>query len=256
MSTHSPLVPARDHEPAGWWLSVYPSAAEAGGSFLYQSRRWAPRPPGLPAADPERSRAEASRRARTRVRRYCAANRLNRLGTLTYAGEGCHDVRQVREDIAVFFRNLREARGGQPFPYLWVPEWHPGGHGLHVHFAVGHFIARRLIDDAWGHGFIGIKLLSDLPVGSGRLEEARRAAGYLSKYVGKSFGEDRPTDLHRFDVGQGFQPERVRVYGRTCREALAEAGELMGSPVPSRVWESRAVEGWQGPPAVWASWPG
>ncbi len=44
-----------------------------------------------------------------------------------------------------------------------------------------------MIERAWGHGFVHIKLLSDLPVGSTSLPEARRAAGYLSKYVSKSF---------------------------------------------------------------------
>jgi hypothetical protein len=33
----------------------------------------------LPAADPERSRSEAATRARAKVRRYCAANRLTRI---------------------------------------------------------------------------------------------------------------------------------------------------------------------------------
>lgn len=253
MSTRSSLVPPRDHEPAGWWLTATPAAAEAGGSFLYQRGRRPPLVAGLPAADPERSRAEAARRARGRVRRYCAANRLNRLGTLTYA-DACHDVHQFRADIAGFFRRLRAARGGKAFPYLWVPEWHPGGHGLHGHFAVGQFIPRGLIEAAWGHGFISIKLLSDLPVGSGTLEESRRAAGYLSKYVVKSFDDDRPKGLHRFDVAQDFQPERVRVYGRTSDEALAAAAALMGSSVPVRLWDSRGEPSWQGPPAVWASW--
>jgi len=239
----------------GWWLTAYPGAAEAGGSFLFQLRRRSGSAAGRPAADPERSRAEAARRARARVRRYCAANRLNKLGTLTYAGAGCHDPHQFRADIGAFFRDLREARGGRPFPYLWVPEWHPGGHGLHGHFAVGQFIPRHLISGAWGHGFISIKLLSDLPVGSGTLGEARRAAAYLAKYVGKSFDDERPRGLHRFDVAQGFQPARVRVYGRTASEALAAAGDLMGAPVPDRVWDSRDEQSWQGPPTVWASWP-
>ena len=47
----------------------------------------------LAGSDPGRARAEAARRAAGKVRRYCAANRLNRLGTLTYRGEGCHDPR-------------------------------------------------------------------------------------------------------------------------------------------------------------------
>src|SRR5450756_1595543 len=53
------------------------------------------------------------------------ANRLNRLGTLTYAGAGCHDPRQARADAGEFFRELREQLDGESLPYLWVPEWHP-----------------------------------------------------------------------------------------------------------------------------------
>ena len=63
-------------------------------------------------AEPERVGAEAARRARGKIRRYCAANRLNRLGTLTYAGEGCHDAVLLREHAAVFFRGLRRELGG------------------------------------------------------------------------------------------------------------------------------------------------
>ena len=66
---------------------------------------------------------------------------------------------------------------------MWVPQWHPGGHGLHAHFAVGRFVPRKLIERAWGHGFVHIKLLDGLPVGSGALGEARLAARYLARYV-------------------------------------------------------------------------
>ena len=72
-----------------------------------------------------------------------AANRLNRLATLTYAGEGCHDPVRLRGDLAGFFRELRSRAGGRRFPYVWVPQWHPGGHGLHAHFAVGRFVPQR-----------------------------------------------------------------------------------------------------------------
>src|SRR5215208_7170489 len=97
-----------------WTLNLYPEAGEAGGCLrvLAESRGGPP--------DPERSLAEAARRARGMIRRYCTANRLNRLGTLTYAGEGCHDPVAVRSDVAVFFRRLRTDLGGEAFPYLWV----------------------------------------------------------------------------------------------------------------------------------------
>lgn len=241
---------------AGWVLSLYPTAGEAGGSFVpsYRpARAWVP---AGSAADPDRSRQEAARRAKKKVRVYCAANRLNRLGTLTYAGAGCHDPAQLREDVAVFFRALRDQLGGKPFPYVWVPEWHKSGHGLHVHFAVGKFIARGRIQAAWGHGFVHIKRLSDLPVGATTWREARVAAGYLSKYVTKAFDPgERPhlLGLHRYEVAQGFQPPVLRLSGRSSWQVLAKAETVMGGP-PARAWSSADAEGWKAPPAVWFAW--
>ena len=84
-----------------------------------------------------------ARRARSKLRRYCAANGLTRLATLTYAGEGVHDPVLLRRDLAVFFRTLRTALGGKALPYVWVPEWHKTDHGLHVHFAFGPVRAHR-----------------------------------------------------------------------------------------------------------------
>lgn len=238
-----------------WVLNLYPDAREGGGCFVpSRARRGGAGVRGR-AADPQRAREEAGRRARGRLRRYCAANRLNRLGTLTYRGEGCHDPRQARADVGVFFRQLRSALGGEGFAYAWVPEWHKSGHGLHLHFAVGRFVKRSLIVAAWPHGFVHIKLLGDLPVGCGTLGEARKAAGYLSKYVAKSFDDhDRPAGLHRFDVAQRYQPCRVRVVGRSAEDVIGQACERLGAR-PELRWSSAEVPDWPGAPAVWAQWP-
>ena len=136
-----------------------------------------------------------------------------------------------------------------------MPEWHPGGHGLHVHFAVGRFIAPGAIEAAWGRGFVHIKLLGDLPVGSGSLGEARLAARYLSKYVGKDLGDGgQPAGLHRYEVAAGLPAAHGRrLDGTTADEVLGWAESVMGRR-PSRVWRSRDQEDWAGPPAVWASW--
>ncbi len=206
-------------------------------------------------ADPERAASEAVRRARSKIRRYGVANRLNRLGTLTYAGAGCHDGRRLRADVAGFFKGLRPALGGEAFPYVWVPEWHPGGHGLHVHFAVGRYVPQPVIRDTWGRGHVHIKLLSDLPVGSGTLAEARLAVRYLCKYVGKGLDDERrEAGLHRYEVAQGFQPERILVYGATDDDAIDRASGFMGRE-PETIWRSSTVEGWRAPPACWVAWP-
>ena len=241
---------------AGWCLSLYCEAAEAGGTFVSSLRTRFPGVRGC-AADPDRSRVEAARRARGRLRRYCAANRLNRLGTLTYAPPFCTDPIVVRQDVAAFFRALRAGLGGDPLPYVWVPELHKDGERFHVHFAVGKFVPRGLIDSSWGHGFVHIKLLSDLPVGSASVAEARKAAGYLSKYVGKAIDAEatghRPFGSHRYDLAQGFTPVVHRLTGRTAGEVIDLACEQMAAR-PSLVWNSDEIQDWRGAPAVWLTW--
>ena len=129
----------------------------------------------------------------------------------------------------------------------------PGGHGLHVHFAVGRFIGQRH-RDAWGRGFVHIKLLGDLPVGSGTRGEARLAARYLSKYVGKDLGDAaRPLGSTGTRSPRASSRGRIALDGSTADEVLAWAETFMGAP-PERVWRSRDQEDWAGPPAVWASW--
>jgi hypothetical protein len=233
-----------------WALSLYPEAGEGGGCLW--ARRSAVATGGRP--NPERAAEEAGRRARAKIRRYAAANRLNRLGTLTYRGAGCHEPLRLREHLASFFRALRDGLDSGRFAYVWVPQWHPGGHGLHAHFAVGRFVPRRLIEQAWGHGFVHIKLLDGLPVGSGRLAESRLAARYLARYVGRDLDDARRlAGLHRYEVAQGFQPAKIECYGSSAEAVIERASGYMGS-APERVWLSSSVEGWRGPPACWAQW--
>ena len=86
------------------------------------------------------------------------------------------------------------------------------------HFAVGRFVPRRLIERAWGRGFVHIKLLEGLPVGSGERDEARLAARYLARYVGRDLEDERrPAGLHRYEVAQGFQPAKIECYGARPR---------------------------------------
>jgi hypothetical protein len=148
-----------------------------------------------------------------------------------------------------------ESLAAKGLPYAWTSEWHPGGHGLHVHFAVGRYVRERLIREVWGRGITHIKRIQDLPVGSGAVEEARRAAGYLAKYVSKSLAADRAPGLHRYEVAQGFQPRVLAFAGESEGAVIGAASEEMGGE-PVRVWRSSTVEGWRAPPAYWCAWAG
>lgn len=240
---------------AGWVLSLYPKAGEGGGCFVSSHQPDRTYVARGQARDPERAATEAGRRARAKLRRYCAANGLNRLGTLTYRGAGCHDPLATREHVRDFFKALRSGLGGEPLAYVWVPEWHHTDHGLHVHFAVGKYVPRRVIEAAWGRRFVHIKLIGDLPVGSGTLAESRKAAGYLSKYVTKTFTDPstRVLGLHRYGVAQGFTPVKISLRGRSPEDVLDQASEVFDQP-PARTWFSSDVEDWSGPPAIWAQW--
>ena len=194
----------------------------------------------------------AARRARTRVRRYCAANRLNRFATLTYAPPFCLDPRALREHVGTFVRTLRRHLGVDALPYLWTGELHADGLRWHAHFAVGRYVARTKIECAWPYGFVHIKLLGDLPYGSAALDQARLAARYLSKYVGKSFA-GQGQGLHRYEVAQGFAPRREGMRGRSSEEVLAWAVERMGRAADF-VQSSAEWHDYQGPSVVFFSW--
>ena len=236
----------------GWNLNLYPNAGEASGYFVPTKR---PKKASTFERNPdsERSNIEASRRAKAKVRRYCAENKLNRLGTLTYAGNGCHDQKQIREDLSHFFKRLKSESKSE-FPYVWVPEWHKTGHGLHAHFAVGRYIPVNRIKEAWGHGFVHIKLLSGLPVGSGALEESRLAANYLGKYVSKSFlDENRLFGRHRYDLAQGFSPKKLTLNAKSKSEIIQLAVDKMKAE-PKYSWFSDMEEVWPASPAFWIAW--
>jgi len=249
-----------------WTATLYPDALEAVVSCQFQSRPWGRVVPlGYDEGDEDEDPAgdvawqndrgdraeEIARRAAGRLRRYVVANRLDRLGTLTYA-DACHDPTQARRDVGAFFRSLRAAVGRR-FAYAWVPEWHPGGHGLHLHFAVGRFIPQRVIAEAWGRGIVDIRRRKELPFGADAVYEARQTARYLAKYAGKGFGDERPPGLHRFDVAQGFQPRTETVSYRRRREAVVALEARMGGPAVAK-WRSESEPDWIGPPALWMAW--
>ena len=195
-------------------------------------------------------RRRRRRRARAKMRRYCAANRLNRFATLTYAGEGCFDHGELRADVAGFFRGLR-ARAGRRAAAVSVG----AGVASRRPRAARPFRGRAVRQAESDRGCVGraaashIKLIGDLPVGSGALEEARLAARYLAKYVSKNVADERVPRLHRYEVAQGFQPRAGAAEGHLGGGRIGQASEMMGGE-PPRVWRRRSRRGGRRRPPI------
>ncbi|VXB92902.1 hypothetical protein NOCARDAX2BIS_390033 [Nocardioides sp. AX2bis] len=139
-------------------------------------------------------------------------------------------------------------------PYAWVPEFHADGSRFHLHFAVNRYVRKSLVAQVWGRGIVDMRRIDDVPVGAGRLGEARVAAGYLSKYLGKSFSDVRIANRHRYDVAQGFQPERIPIWGTSAQDVVEKSTAYFEGAFPSWLWNSSEAEEWFAPPAIAVRW--
>jgi hypothetical protein len=168
------------------------------------------------------------------------------LTSVTYAVEPL-DRAQVVGDLQAFMRRLRAgAFGGEPFPYVWVPERGKEHGRLHAHVALPKFVSKASMARLWGRGFVDLR---EIKSRGNEVVAASVAAGYMAKYVGESF-EDVEAGRHRYEVGQGFLPICESVSGLATEvEAIEWAHKLMDGQVLEQVWSSEMVEGWHAPPA-------
>lgn len=231
-----------------WRVKLFPDAAEA---VVTRRRADGPRDSFAPYPAEAATFDSAGARAKRQVRRYCAANRLAYLWSLTYAGEGTRDHALVRGHVRGFFRRLRMVVGRR-FPYLWTTEWHPGGHGLHVHFALGEYVAQPAVAAAWGHGIVFVRGPKRKVYGQDAREQGRRVGRYVGKYVGKS--PAAPSGKHRYEVAQGFQPQERLFAAHDLVAAVDLACAEMGGP-PARIWDSASDPNWAAGRLIWLGWP-
>lgn len=190
----------------------------------------------------------ASKRAHVALRRYCVANQLLKMLTLTYA-QTVLEHKVVKDDVNALFVRWRSLKGGKSFPYAYVLEFHPGGHGLHVHTAVPlHFIDKFWLEETWGHGIVHYRDPKPLRHGDTR-ERARNLSRYLSKYVSKDLGNIHEKNAHRYEVAQGFGVEVERQAFHTLVEANHWLSKFRDESFV-QVWESSKDQDWEGPP-VW-----
>ena len=121
------------------------------------------------------SEARTASKRRSRIRRYAAKNHLSAFLTLT-----CDGREPSRADLfaagAKLMRNVRNASGGDVFPFVWVVE---GGDGLrergHLHALVPSCRAPVVLD-RWAYGLGDKRELESV-------QDIRATALYLAKAV-------------------------------------------------------------------------
>jgi len=253
----------------GWVGRVYVDAGEAVIYFVPPERD---QTVSGAATDPAECARKAASRAKTKLRRYCKANRLYRMTTLSYAVEPANRQACVA-DCQAFIRRLRERRfHGKRFPYAWVIERGELNGRLHLHLALPRYVPQPILRDVWGLGHVWVHRLGGeaSDVASERAMSAR-AAQYMAKYLGKSFvaaidvetGEfdvagpkDRGTGAHRYEVGQGFAPDSVEMFSTTEAPCWVAIEALMDGPA-SFTWSSdQEGAAWPAPPVRVLMWTG
>lgn len=242
----------------GVLVTVRPDCGEASAVWV-NNQEATPSPDGFVALTPDeqveidhQNAVRALSRAKTNLRRYCTANKLQRMWTLTFADEHWDPVVVIGK-VNRFVGVLRDHLGGA-FPYVYVLELHPGGHGYHVHL----LLQKRFIDwdrfgYMWGHGVVqysdGNKSINR-EVG-GRAQ-ARMAASYLVKYASKDW--DYGSGRHRYERSQGFNERTVRRLFQTFQEAMYFVVAARGGESPVIHHESYGMPDWTGPPFLWQAW--
>jgi hypothetical protein len=198
--------------------------------------------------DLERARLEAERRAKQSIRRTVAEFGLVRMVTLTYAeSRGVESRPVVIDELAAFVRRLRKA-----YPKMvWcaVLEWHPSGHGWHIHVLVSRFLPKARWAELWGHGFVDVRLIKVKGSATSR-KATLKAANYAAKYIGKDRPEgapERKSGEHRYHRPHGLKFEILRSEG-SPEELRAIVAHYL--PSVSWVWCSWDVEDWRGPQCV------
>jgi hypothetical protein len=166
--------------------------------MVYRHGGWVDSPPSaeelLDRAAANRLRS--TRRARTKVRRLAKFKGLTTLLTLTYR-ENMQDRGKMQRDLDVFVKRVRRVCTG--FQYICVFERQKRG-AWHAHLAVQKILATYVQRGALVRSYDMLRSMWRGVVGidNGNVDVSRnrrlsrspaKLASYLSKYIGKTFGD-------------------------------------------------------------------
>lgn len=178
--------------------SALTDAAMAEGN-IWVDGAWKVRPPESERDKLYRltqNRERSARRARTKVRRLCKSRGLTTMLTLTYR-ENMQDRERMARDFDVFIKRLRRVVPG--VQYVCVFERQKRG-AWHAHIAVPRVMSHYLHKGTLMRSYDLLRSLWRAVVGAdnGNVDVSRnkrimrssaKLAAYMSKYIGKTFGD-------------------------------------------------------------------
>lgn len=263
------MVHARCDDLGRYRLVAYPDAGEAvvaraGGG----GRRSTPSVLDICPQLDERGkrRPQHLARARSRIRRYCTANRCNVLISPTYSDEHLEratDRARVELDLRNLVRRLRYA-WGRPFPYVAMPEVQPNrSERVGVPVFNGMVLVPRMprrvfesVIEGWpygaGDGYNGVDITEWTDPRGG----ARYASKSLTQYASKGLGELIEPGKQLYRVGEGFQPRREEWVASGAAGSAIDLLEVWIERKGHRLEVLRSVSDDEGRPvdAAWGMW--
>ena len=205
------------------------------------------------------------RRSGAVVRRYSVHNGLGYMFTQTFKNDP-GTASGLDAAVKGFVRRL--VRAGVDEPYLWVAEKGSKRGRLHVHFLCEWWDRLQAVEVCdvcavpnlrkvradippagsfcvgclWGHGYVGRP--------SEAVGDPRKAAGYVSKYVGKDLAGLVEAYKNRYHCARGHQPEPMRAGFFSYLDALLALSDHAGEALQGFALHDE-VEDWKAPP-TWA----
>jgi len=169
-----------------------------------------------------------ARRAKSKLRKLIMAIKSDRILTLTFR-DNVLELDQARKYFVRFIKEVHKVYPG--WQYVAVPERQKRG-AWHFHLAVSGFQDVGFLRSTWW-GLVG-KAQGNIDVTSPRTRGDNRKgsaliAGYLNKYLAKTFSTFAETNKNRYYASQGIQITTVSGWfeAQTWREALAEGEAIL-----------------------------
>lgn len=181
------------------------------------------------------NRDRSARRARTKVRRLVKSKNLDTMITLTYR-ENMLDRAKMARDFDVFIKRIR--RIIPTFEYVCVFEMQKRG-AWHAHIAVQRVQSHYLHKGTLVKSYDMIRAVWRAVVGEGNIDVSRslrkqqrnvgKLAGYLSKYLSKTFEDGGEGDSYRASGRALPKPVVFRSLTTTADDAGTELLQLLNA---------------------------